>query len=109
MTKTMWMGCGLIAAAACCWRASAQTAHGEPVAGILGRELITHFESSAAGPTTLTVIDPASKALAVYHITRETGEIKLKSVRKIEWDLRLEALNSNAPTPDEIRNGFDRQ
>ena len=109
MTRAMWIGCGLIAGAAWCWRASAQTAYGDPAAGVLGRELVTHFESSATGPTTLTVIDPATKALAVYHISRDTGEIKLKSVRKIEWDLRLEALNSNAPTPDEIRQGFDRQ
>ena len=109
MTKAIWIGCGLIAGAAWCWRASAQTTYGDTASGILGRELVTHFEASPTGPTALTVIDPATKVLAVYHISRDTGEIKLKSVRKIEWDLRLEALNSNAPTPDEIRKGFDRQ
>ncbi len=111
MTKAMWIGCAAIVAVAWSWRASAQATYAvDPAAGFgAAREMVTHFQESATGPTALTVIDPAAKVLAVYHISRETGAISLKSVRNIDWDLRLEVLNSADPTPDEIRKSFERQ
>lgn len=109
MTKATWIGCGLLAALAWSWRSSAEATYAEPAAGFGSRELITHFQESSTGPTALTVVDPTAKVLAVYHVSRDTGEIKLKSVRNFDWDLRLVELNSGSPTPDEIRKSFDRQ
>jgi hypothetical protein len=39
----------------------------------------------------------------VYHIARDTGEVKLKSVRNFDLDLRLGHWNSSGLTPEEIR------
>jgi hypothetical protein len=111
MTKAMWTGCAAVAAVALCWQASAESSYPGGVASALAgsRELVTHFQEPTAGPTVLTVVDPATKALAVYHISRDTGEIKLRSVRNFAWDLQLMEFNSASPSPDDIRKGFDRQ
>jgi hypothetical protein len=110
MTKSTWIGCALVVAAAWCWNETAQSAYtSDPVAPFGGGELVTHFEDNPTGPTALTVIEPHAKVVAVYHIHPETGEISLKSVRQFGWDLRLVEFNGGAPTPDEIRNGLERQ
>ncbi len=49
------------------------------------------------------VIDPKTRVMSVYHIERASGEIALKSVRQIEWDLQLAEFNGVSPKPREIR------
>ncbi|HYO26163.1 MAG TPA: hypothetical protein VEQ85_14580 [Lacipirellulaceae bacterium] len=73
------------------------------------RELVTHFQEQQSGPTVLTVVQPQARVIAVYHIDRATGEINLKSVRDINFDLRLTDHNSGSPTPQEIRRMFELQ
>ena len=51
----------------------------------------------------VTIIDPAQKALCVYHINMGTGQIELKSARKIEWDLQMIFLNSKKPLPQDVQ------
>jgi hypothetical protein len=51
----------------------------------------------------VTLVDPRSKTVAVYHIDRATGAITLRSVRNVAWDLQIEEYNSASPTPREIR------
>lgn len=55
------------------------------------------------GRQQLTVIDPRSRVMAVYHVDRATGALTLKSVRNVYWDLQIEDFNSANPTPREIR------
>ena len=110
MTKLTWVGGGVIAAAIWAWSAMAPQAYtADQPTGFASRELVTHFQDQAAGPTILTVVEPHAHVLAVYHISRDTGEIRLKSVRNFEQDLRLPEFNSGGLTPDEIRRTFDRQ
>lgn len=110
MSKLAWIGGGLVAAAWCCWSAAAQQPSAAyPTPGALSRELVTHFHDQTTGPIILTMVDPQTSALAVYHITRETGEVKLKSVRNFQLDLRLSNFNGGSPTPEEIQKMFDRQ
>ena len=110
MTKLMWVCGGLIAAAVCCWTAAAQPYAADAGAGGSSRELVTHFQDHAAGPTVITVVDPQTRVLAVYHVSRDTGEIKLKGVRPFAWDLQITGgYNSDNPSPDDIRKGLDRQ
>ncbi len=59
------------------------------------------FESE--GRQQVTVIDPRSRVMAVYHVDRATGALSLKSVRNVHWDLLIEDFNSANPTPREIR------
>src|SRR5271156_6763162 len=41
----------------------------------------------------LTVVDPNMKVVGVYHIDAATGDIVLKSVRNIHWDLQMVEFN----------------
>ena len=52
----------------------------------------------------LTLVDPKSRVVSVYHIDRQTGEIALKSVRNVHWDRQMEEYNGVRPSPREIRS-----
>lgn len=112
MAKAIWLvGLGVVmAAVAMGWSASAQQS--SPVAGFAGvssRELVTNFQAPANGPTALTIVDPQTRVVAVYHIVRDTGEIQLKSVRNINGDLTLVDFNTGSPSPVDIRKMIDQQ
>ncbi len=62
--------------------------------------------SDAGGPITAIVYDANQRVLGVYHVDRATGEIELKSIRQIEWDLRMQHYNGKEPLPEAIRNGL---
>ena len=52
----------------------------------------------------LTVIDPKLKVMSVYHIELATGNIELRCVRNIHWDLQLEYYNGKGLLPSEIQS-----
>ena len=68
-----------------------------------GAELIV--VPAAVGDKTqlLTVIDPRSQAMSVYHVDLATGKIALRSVRTLRWDLQMTYMNNENPLPQEIR------
>jgi hypothetical protein len=73
-------------------------------------QLITYLIPSAdAKPTALTIVEPATKRIVVYHIDKTSGEISLKSAREITGDLGLEYFNTGSPLPQEIKKGLARQ
>ncbi|MBL9162680.1 MAG: hypothetical protein JNL18_08120 [Planctomycetaceae bacterium] len=73
-------------------------------------QLITYLIPSAdAKPTALTIVEPATKRIVVYHIDKTSGEISLKSAREIAGDLSLEYFNTGSPLPQEIKKGLARQ
>ena len=51
----------------------------------------------------VTVIDPQTRVMSVYHISHASGTIKLVSVRSIQADLRMDEYNTDSPLPREIR------
>jgi hypothetical protein len=51
----------------------------------------------------LTVIDPKLRSMSVYHVELATGNIELRCVRNIHWDLQMECFNGNGLLPPEIR------
>jgi len=57
----------------------------------------------------ITVIDPASRVMSVYHIELATGKVTLKSVRKIHWDLEMSDFNAVSPLPREIRTLLEQR
>ena len=112
MSKSFWsIGLAIaLTVAAMCWTADAQqpapsASYG---AGNSGGDLITYFLPVEGKPTTLTVIDPAARRIAVYHVDRESGKIELKSARNIAWDLQMDYHNNTGFLPDEIRKGIER-
>ncbi len=66
--------------------------------------LITHVLPAEGGTPAIVVVDPNLRVLAVYHVDKTTGEIGLRSVRNITWDLQLLEFNSGKPLPQDIRN-----
>lgn len=67
-------------------------------------ELIAFTSEAAEGVQQLIVIDPKSHVMMVYHVPRSTGQIALKSVRNIHWDLQMDEFNGETPSPREIRS-----
>ena len=67
-------------------------------------ELITIAGPAGDGKQQLTVIDPETKVIGVYHVDSASGEIVLKSVRTIYWDLQMVNYCTPTPTPAEIRS-----
>ncbi len=56
----------------------------------------------------LTVFDPETMALCTYHVEADSGEISLKSVRNLTWDMQMMELNGTNPLPQEIRSMLQR-
>jgi hypothetical protein len=67
--------------------------------------------ATAAGETRqqITVIDPQMHVLSVYHIDLASGEVSLKSVRNIHWDLQMSEFNGTNPLPKEIRSTLEQR
>jgi hypothetical protein len=57
----------------------------------------------------VTVIDPDTRVLGVYHVDLSTGEVTLKSVRNIHWDLQMIEFNATKPLPREVRSIIEQQ
>jgi hypothetical protein len=52
----------------------------------------------------VTIIDPKSRVLSVYHVDLRSGEVALCSVRNIQWDLQMDNFNTKPPLPQEVRS-----
>jgi hypothetical protein len=52
----------------------------------------------------ITIIDAATKVVSVYHIEPKSGEIILRSVRNVTWDMEMTVFNGTSPLPQEIRS-----
>jgi len=52
----------------------------------------------------VTVIDPKLRSMSVYHVELASGDIQLRCVRDICWDLQLESFNGKGLSPPEIRS-----
>ena len=98
------VGAGLATLA--CWNTSspekAFAQHG--LGNGLGSDLIALTAQTPDGRQLLTVVDPAQRVIAVYHVDPSSGELSLRSVRNIQWDLRMVQFNGATPLPQEIRS-----
>ena len=56
----------------------------------------------------ITVIDPRTLVMTVYHVELSSGTIELKSARKIQWDLQMVQFNGTSPLPQEIRTKIEQ-
>ena len=52
----------------------------------------------------VAVISPKNNTFAVYHVELATGNIELKCVRNITWDLQINCFNGKKPLPSEIQS-----
>lgn len=67
-------------------------------------ELIALSFDAGGGRQHITLIDPRTHMLGVYAIDPATGEIALRSVRNVHWDLQMDEFNGTNPSPREIRS-----
>ena len=67
-------------------------------------ELIALSFDAGGGRQHITLIDPRTHMLGVYAIEPGTGEISLRSVRNVHWDLQMDEFNGTTPSPREIRS-----
>jgi hypothetical protein len=74
-----------------------------------GGGLIALATAAGEGCQQVTVIDPDMRSLGVYHVDLATGEVTLKSVRNIKWDLEMIEFNATQPLPREVRSIIDQQ
>ncbi len=70
---------------------------------VSGGGLVTHSVQVAENRQQLTVIDPQLHVLCVYHIEPSSGQVVLKSVRNIHYDLQMLEFNTPSPQPRDIR------
>lgn len=69
----------------------------------VGEGLIALSADAGDGREQITLVDPKAHVMAVYHIDRNTGEVSLKSVRNVHWDLQMDEYNGVRPSPRDIR------
>ena len=55
----------------------------------------------ANGLQQIVILDSTQRTLAVYHV--DGGNLQLRSVRSLVWDLRMEEFNGAPPLPSELR------
>ncbi|HEY4313520.1 MAG TPA: hypothetical protein VGN12_28975 [Pirellulales bacterium] len=71
--------------------------------------LITHPVQMADGRQMLTIVDPRTQVLGYYQLDPVKGEIVLKGIRNIHWDLQIEEYNGVSPLPSEVRSLVDQR
>jgi len=71
--------------------------------------LITMATAAGEHRQQVTVIDPDTRVLSVYHIDLNTGAVELKSVRNIHWDLQLGEFNGISPLPRDVRSMLEQR
>jgi hypothetical protein len=85
----------------------ATTAVATPASVINTGDLIAFTAPLAEHRQQLLLVDPRQRVVSVYHVDGASGQLTLKSVRNVHWDLQLSDFNSAAPSPREIRSLMD--
>ena len=63
---------------------------------------IIHLDAGDAGDH-IVLVDAGTNTMCTYFVQRETGQILLRSVRNLTWDMQLEEYNPTTPSPKDIR------
>lgn len=74
-----------------------------------GEALLVFPSAGPDGGQFLAIVDPKTRTMGTYYIDGQKGEIALKSVRNISWDLYLEEFNGKAPSPRDIKELLERR
>jgi len=104
--RPQWLAAG-VAAASLCGAAvmAAQRPARAPVAPAAGHAAAfwTAMTPLEDGRQMLLVVDPETRALAIYHVDPAGGTATLKSSRDISWDLLVGEFNVQEPRPAALK------
>jgi len=106
MRKTTWSFMILVAFAAGLVL-SGQRVNSVTDSGSKQGELIAISIPSQAGQQ-LMLVDPRLKVVCVYQVDGSSGQITLKSVRNVHWDMMMDEFNGVSPSPRDIRATLHR-
>ncbi|MBN1854186.1 MAG: hypothetical protein JW829_15770 [Pirellulales bacterium] len=104
-----WIATGL-AVAWLGWHVITVPVYGQPEAESVhhrGDLIAIQLPGDSTGERVI-IVDSQRRSIAVYHISKDQGKIRLESMRNIESDLRMTSFNSHSPTPEEVRLGLER-
>ena len=103
MTCGIFMVAGLTIAALSIWiEGNPVHAQRNPLQQRMGKGLLALTVPVGPDKEFVALVDPIQKVMGVYQIDAESGEILLKSVRNVNWDLQLDEFNGSSPSPREI-------
>ena len=85
----------------------ASPAMATPTGPISSGDLIAFTVPTGDHRQQLMLVDPRQRVVGVYHVDGSSGQITLKSVRNVHFDLQLSEFNGTAPSPREIRSLMD--
>ena len=83
--------------------AFAERFQGSDQTGAMRDDLIAVSGAVVEGQQLIVLIDPRQRTLGSYHVDARSGQISLRSVRNIRWDLELEEFNGTEPSPEKIQ------
>ena len=66
-------------------------------------DLIAIAGAVVEGQQSIVLVDSRRQTLGSYQVDAKTGQIALRSVRNIRWDLELDEFNGMEPTPNKIQ------
>jgi hypothetical protein len=66
-------------------------------------DLVAIAGSVVEGQQSVLLVDTRRQTLGSYQVDAKTGQIALRSVRNIRWDLEMDEFNGMEPTPQKIQ------
>ena len=83
--------------------------YANPVHGAASNDLIALTLPQGDHRQHLVLVDPQRRVVGVYQVDPTTGEVALRSVRNVSWDLQMTEFNSATPLPREIRSVVEQR
>lgn len=71
-------------------------------------ELLGFVNPAAQNGQHVTIVNASRGTMLVYHVDGQSGQITLKSSRRLTWDFSLDEYNATAPLPTEIRQMVEK-
>ncbi len=88
--------------AACSFHQTNAPAFAQP-ADVEQANLLMANVTRSNGDQQVILVDTQQRVMSCYHVSAEAGEITLKSVRNLRWDMMMDNFNGTEPKPKEIR------
>jgi hypothetical protein len=83
-------------------------ANGNPLGNQAAGGWMGFSSMTREGHQLLTIVDTQRQTLAVYSVHFQSGQVSLRSVRRLTYDLSMEGYNLVAPMPQEMRQMAQR-